>query len=210
MNLILKKYLLYFLMLVYLSGAIGFILKPNLFLIFTPYTLLLTCCVFLIYQPVTEKKYIFSFIIIAVIGFICEVIGVKTGLIFGDYYYGKVLGYQIAAVPIIISLNWALLINASSLVGAYFFKSKIKIAICSASLTTLIDILIEQLAPIFDFWHFKNGIVGLQNYFAWFIISLILSLIFFKNITTGNKKIAFIIIFLQLFFFGFIYLINFF
>ena len=37
----------------------------------------------------------------------------------------------------------------------------------------LLDLLIEISAPKFDFWVFKNEIVPLQNYFAWFIVSSI-------------------------------------
>ena len=55
-----KSYLLYFLILVYISGSIGFVVNPTFFSPFTPYTLLLTCFVFLIHSPLTEKKFTVS------------------------------------------------------------------------------------------------------------------------------------------------------
>lgn len=203
-----KKYTLYFLILVYVSGAIGFLINPVFFKPFTPFTLLLTCLVFLIYQPIHQKNYLVSFVIAAFFGFVCEVIGTKTGCVFGNYYYGNVLGYKVLAVPLVVSLNWALLINASTLMSGYFFKDKIKIAFLSAAMTTLTDGLIEQLAPALDFWYFTPGLAGFHNYAAWFVISFLLSWFFSDAFVKGDRKIATVIMVLQVFFFGLIYLFK--
>jgi putative membrane protein len=45
-----------------------------------------------------------------VIGFFSETVGVKTGLIFGEYSYGKALGFQWMQVPLLIGLNWFIII----------------------------------------------------------------------------------------------------
>jgi bisanhydrobacterioruberin hydratase len=200
-----KKYVVYFLILVYVSGAIGFVLNPNFFMPFTPFNLIFTCFVFLIFQPLFEKKYVLTFFLIACIGFSLEVIGVKTGLIFGNYYYGNTLGFKLFDVPLVISLNWALLINAGILVSSYFTASRMYIAILSGLIITLIDLVIEQIASPLTFWHFENGIAGIQNYIAWFIVTFIISILFYPILIKGNKKIATLILALQLFFFGFIY-----
>ena len=97
-----KSYLLYFLILVYISGSIGFVVNPTFFSPFTPYTLLLSCFVFLIHSPLADKKFLIAFFSIAFLGFIIEVIGVKTGLIFGKYSYGNGLGFKLLDVPIIM------------------------------------------------------------------------------------------------------------
>ena len=78
-----KSYLLYFLILVYVSGSIGFVVNPSFFSPFTPYTLLFTCAVYLIHRPLANQKFIGAFLCIAFLGFIVEIIGVKTGVIFG-------------------------------------------------------------------------------------------------------------------------------
>jgi len=204
-----EKYLLYFLILVYVSGAIGFIINPNFFTPFTPFTLLLTCLVFLIYQPIQNSKYLIAFFAIAIIGFILEAIGVKTKLIFGDYFYGNALGFKFLNVPIIIPINWAILINAGALVATIFSKGRHSVALISASLITFIDFLIEQNAKALDFWYFDRGIAGIHNYLAWFIISYSLSLIFYNQITIGEKKVAATILILQTFFFSFLLFTNF-
>ena len=61
---------------------------------------------------------------LALIGFIFEIIGVKTGLIFGHYKYCNGLGTKVFDVPLIISLNWALPISIGINIGFHFFKNK--------------------------------------------------------------------------------------
>jgi len=204
-----RTYALYFLILVYVSGSIGFVYNPSFFLPFTPFTLLLTCFVFLCYQPLKKKTFIFAFAGIALVGFVSEVIGVKTGLVFGNYYYGHALGIKLLGVPLTISINWALLATASILVSTYIFKNKWMIAFSSAMIATSIDFLIEQLAPRLDFWYFSGGMAGLHNYIGWFFVSFVAALLFQHDLKSGDKKISLIILGLQLLFFGVIYFINF-
>ncbi len=208
MSTVLKKYSLYFLILVYVSGAIGFVINPKFFIPFTPFTLILTSFVFLIYQPIKDKKFVLAFAAIALFGFVCEVIGIKTSFIFGNYYYGNALGYKFFGVPLTISLNWALLIIASFSISSKLLKNPLAQSILSAVITTAIDYLIEQLASQLDFWYFSSGIAGLRNYIAWFCISFLSSLFFSKILLNCNAKIAALIIALQLFFFSCLFLFQ--
>lgn len=201
-----KKYLLYFLILIYVSGAIGFLFNPGFFAPFTPLTLAFTCFVFLIHQPLNNLNYTLSFMGLAAVGFVAEVIGVKTGVVFGNYYYGNALGYKVLAVPLVISLNWALLINIGVLVATYLSKKPLLIATLAAFIITGVDLVIEQVASQMDYWHFSNGIAGIQNYIGWFIISFFTSWLLQKHLVKGDKKIALVFLLLQLFFFGLIYI----
>ncbi len=203
-----RKYLLYFLVLVYISGTIGFIVKPDFFSAFTPYTLLLTSFVFLCFQPIYSAAYWIAFLCIALIGFISEVIGVKTGLVFGSYSYGSVLGLKLFDVPLIISINWSLLACCSVLTATYFFKTRLAVSIAAAVLATLTDLLMEQVAPLLDFWYFEGGKAGIHNYMGWLLISFIAAFLFEPQLSGGNKKVGVLILFLQVFFFGLIYLLN--
>ncbi|MBC7695668.1 MAG: carotenoid biosynthesis protein [Burkholderiales bacterium] len=197
-----------FLIILYISGTIGMIVKPSFYLPLTPFTLLYTSFVFLIFQPLSNKKYLFSFLLVALIGFISEIIGVKTGLIFGSYNYGNNLGIKVFEVPLIISLNWALILNCSLLIGSYITNHKLLLSLITAIIATGLDVLIEQSAPKMDFWYFNEGIAGLHNYVSWFTISFFVSFIFSSNLKLGNKKIALTIFILQLFLFGIIYFFN--
>ena len=197
----LKSYLLYFLILVYISGSIGFVVNPPFFSPFTPYTLLLTCLVFLIHSPLANKKFLIAFFSIAFLGFIIEVIGVKTGLVFGKYSYGDGLGFKLLDVPLIISINWAMLIFAGIRIVSSIFANKITVLVVAALLVTLIDLLIEQVAPKLDFWQFEGGLPGLHNYIGWIGVAFFISYFFYPTIIKGNRTVSLIILILQIIFF---------
>lgn len=204
----LKKYLIWFLVLVYVSGAIGFLINPGFFLPFTPYNLILTAFVFMLHQPFKQRSFVLSFAAIAVIGFIAEIIGVNTGLVFGNYSYGGSLGYKIMGVPLLISVNWALLVCAAVIIVSKIVSNIWILSLVSSLFITAIDLLIEQVAFKLDFWRFSSGIAGLHNYIGWLVLSFFLSLSFAGYIRKGEFSSSLIIIFLQLFFFGFIYLFS--
>lgn len=201
-----KSYFLYFLILVYISGSIGFVVNPSFFSPFTPYTLLLTCYVFLIHSPLEDKKFIFAFFSIAFLGFIIEVVGVKTGLIFGKYTYGDGLGYKFLNVPLVISINWAMLICAGIIVVSRIFVNKIIVLVVAALLVTIIDVLIEQVAPQLDFWQFEGGLPDSQNYLSWICVAFFTSYFFYPTIIKGNLIVSLIILILQIIFFTFLFI----
>jgi putative membrane protein len=198
---------LYFLILVYVSGAIGFVMKPSFFMPLTPYSLLFTSLVFLINQPIKEKKIFIAFFIISFIGFIVEAIGVKTGYVFGVYYYGNALGVKLMHVPLVIGINWALLISSGSIVAHRITDKKYYKAFICGTFVTGIDFIMEQLAAKLDFWYFSAGKAEIQNYFAWFFISFCASLLFSSILKKGNYKAAIIVLSLQILFFGTLYLL---
>jgi putative membrane protein len=157
--------------------------------------------VFLIHSSLTEKKFLFAFISVALLGFIIEVIGVKTGLIFGEYSYGNGLGYKLLDVPLIISINWAMLIFAGIRIVSGIFANKITTLVVAGSLVTLIDLLIEQVAPKLDFWIFKGGLPGLHNYLGWIGVAFFTSYYFYPTIIKGNRSVSLILLILQIIFF---------
>ena len=201
-----QSYLLYFLILVYVSGSIGFVVNPPFFSPFTPYTLLLTCFVFLIHSPLADKKFIIAFFSIAFLGFIVEVIGVKTGLIFGKYAYGNGLGIKLLDVPLIISINWAMLICAGIRIVSSIFANKIKVLVVAALLVTGIDLLIEQVAPKLNFWQFDGGLPGIHNYLGWIGVAFFISYFFYPTIIKGNRTVSLLILILQIIFFTSLYI----
>ncbi|WP_396155377.1 carotenoid biosynthesis protein [Flavobacterium sp.] len=196
-----KSYFLYFLILVYISGSIGFVVNPPFFSPFTPYTLLLTCFVFLIHSPVADKKFIIAFFSVAFLAYFIEVIGVKTGLIFGRYSYGNGLGLKLIDVPLIISINWAILICAGIRIVSSIFVNKITVLVVAALLVTGIDLLIEQVAPKLDFWQFEGGLPSLHNYLGWIGVAFFTSYFFYPTIIKGNRSVSLIILILQIIFF---------
>ena len=64
------------------------------------------------------RFFIFAFSI----GFLVEVIGVNYGIIFGNYTYGKVLGFKVLNVPLMIGVNWFFLSIACGGISDIFFN----------------------------------------------------------------------------------------
>jgi putative membrane protein len=203
-----RKYFLYFLILMYVSGALGFVFSPGFFRPFTPVTLLFTSMVFLMYQPLQNSRYLLWFFAVALIGYVSEVIGVATGFVFGNYVYGEALGYKVLGVPLTISLNWALLIGAAVAVSASVLKNRWLLALLASVMVTLIDVLMEQLAPTLDFWRFDGGIAGLHNYAGWLLVSFMAAYMAIPIFKKGHGGVSWIILLLQIYFFGLIYIIN--
>jgi bisanhydrobacterioruberin hydratase len=203
-----RKYLLYFLILMYLCGAIGFVLRPDFFMPFTPFTLLFTGVVFLVYQPLKNRGYGLWFALVALIGYLAEVIGVASGFVFGHYTYGASLGFKLMDVPLTISLNWALLTGAAIAVSASLVKKRWLIAALAAVMITAIDVLIEQVAPALDFWKFEGGMAGLHNYAGWLLVSFVASYAAAPSLKQGDSKISLLMLMLQIYFFGLIYMLN--
>ncbi|MFN2335752.1 MAG: carotenoid biosynthesis protein, partial [Bacteroidales bacterium] len=73
--------------------------------------------VFLFYGKIPARQVILTGIAIAVTSFLIEAVGVNTGRIFGTYTYGKALGPALWNTPVIIGLNWFLLIYCTNVIS---------------------------------------------------------------------------------------------
>jgi putative membrane protein len=189
---------------IYVLGVFG-ALVPSLFSLFTklvPFALILSFLLLLTFHTdIKSKKSILVFLFIYLLSFTIEVVGTNTGLIFGNYFYGNRLGVKLFNIPLIMGLNWLMLVYiTSSIFERFTIHSLIKIVL-SSSLMLVYDIILERVAPRLELWYFKDGPVPLQNYLAWFAVSLILhSLIKLFKVKTENK-LALILFICQFLFF---------
>ncbi len=176
---------------IYLVGLIGLSipLTQSIFIGLTPITLLLTFLLLVIYHRSENlKRDLIIFIIIFLSGFLIEVIGVKTGDIFGNYRYGNALGLKFLETPLIIGLNWLMLCYVTTSIISRFRLNKVPVVILASLMMFIYDIILEQVAPQLDFWYWENGVVPVQNFVSWFFISVILnSLIQYFSVSTTNK-----------------------
>lgn len=132
-----------------------------------------------------DKRFFVWLIVAYFFTFISELIGVKTGYIFGNYRYGENLGVKIFDVPIIIGMNWISLILGSIgfvslLKGSVWMKT-----VLSGFLMIGFDLILEHIAPKLNYWFWQNDLIPFQNFLAWFFISSILSYLYFS---LGLKK----------------------
>ena len=153
-----------------------------------------------------DTKPILLFISIFLISFFIEVTGVKTGLIFGNYSYGKGLGLKFLETPLVIGINWLLLVCC---IAAITEKLPVRIIfkiLFSTSLRVIYDIIMEQVAPYLQMWDFEGGTVPPRNYISWFILAFLFhSIIKLTGIKITNK-IAALIFYCQVSFFGILFL----
>ncbi|MGB4853079.1 MAG: carotenoid biosynthesis protein [Ignavibacteria bacterium] len=162
-------------------GAAGHFIaftKPVM-LYMTPYVLAIAGVFVLGFSgSIKNNKFILFFIISFLMTFTLEVAGVKTGMIFGKYTYGDVLGYKVAAVPVIIGFNWIFVILGALNIGIILSRNTLFVCLAAGILSVVFDMLLEPAAINLDYWSWHNIVVPFQNYAAWFIISFIFSFSF--------------------------------
>ena len=186
-----KKYSpLYLALLFHITGLLGILFTPfkDWFVISTPLVLLTMFILLAKTQIQLSKDYIFFFLIAFAIGMSTEIIGVNTGLLFGEYQYGPVFGPKLFGVPLLIGLNWFVIVFCSGAlltqsVGLLQRKlnihltapiSTLFIILGGAAIATCFDFILEPVAVKLGFWSWNNGRIPLFNYVCWFMISAIL------------------------------------
>ena len=124
-------------------------------------------------------KWFFPMVILGFFtGMISEILGVQLGWIFGNYKYGDALGFKVLGVPLLIGVNWALLTIITGAIAQQFYQNFFMRIIIGVSLMIFLDLLIEPIAPVLDFWVFEEGEAPIQNYIGWTAMALFLQLIF--------------------------------
>jgi putative membrane protein len=188
----------------YLVGVLGLSFPETrpLFIRLVPFALILGFAGMLLFHEAKwDLKTLTAFVLVYISGFVIESIGVNTGFIFGEYIYGKTLGYQIFETPLIIGMNWLFLVYVSSSLTEKINSGKFISFLLPPVLMVVYDLVLEQVAPDLGMWNWKGESVPLQNYIAWFVVAFIFVLVFrLLNIKTSNK-IAPLIFILQFLFF---------
>jgi len=162
-------------------GLFGLNFSPfkNYFLPLVPYHLLLMLGVLVFSHRGINLKLFFFIVLVFVVGYAAEWVGVHTGLLFGNYAYGNTLGRKIDGVPIIIGVNWFILIySAGVFMQRRFLKKRWMRIVFGAFALSLLDVLIEPSAIRFNYWHWADNVVPITNYLCWFVLSAVLLLVF--------------------------------
>ena len=162
----------------HVSGILGIIYgNSEWFISATPLILSINFALLLI--NCNSHKWFFHMVILGFLtGMITEILGVQRGWIFGDYQYGNALGYKILGVPILIGVNWALLTIITAAIAQQFYENLFMRIIIGVCLMIFLDLLIEPIAPVLDFWAFEGGNAPLQNYIGWTAVAIFLQSIF--------------------------------
>jgi putative membrane protein len=193
---------LFLLIVVYLVGIIAVIAgMADSLMQLTPYNLLFATAILLYNAVQINRTYLFWFALIAIAGYLLELAGITTGIIFGTYTYGSGLGFKLAEVPLIIGINWSVLVFSTAAILAKTAWSLPLKSAAAASMMVLYDVLLEPVAIRFDFWSWAGGPVPLQNYIAWWIIAFFMLLGMQGYVKKVSNKIAAPILIVQSVFF---------
>lgn len=175
-----EKYLLFFLVFAFASGALAHALPAVLPVTrYTTDALLLVLNGLLLYAIYRRNGDARLWIWLAVaycFTFAVEAMGVATGQIFGIYAYGPTMRWQWLGVPFVIALNWCALTLATNDLALRFTRRPWMAAVIASILIALYDVAIEPVAIALDYWQWEAGAVPLQNYLAWAGVALLISL----------------------------------
>lgn len=148
---------------------------------------LLLCGTLVFLAEPNLKKTSLVFAIIFLGGYLIELLGTKTGFLFGDYTYGDVLGWKLFGVSLIIGVNWFAIVLAASNV-ARLIKTPVPVqALVGGLLCVAMDYAIEPVAIKYDFWTWVGGEIPLFNYITWFGFAVLFSYLYLINSNTVNK-----------------------
>lgn len=201
-------------------GLVGLLFfDKSFFLAATPINLLLSFAL-LIWTQTNKNLFFFLFLIACfAVGIAVEIIGINTGLLFGDYTYGNVLGPKVQNVPLLIGVNWFLIIYCCGIsINTLLMKAINRIAadtgknpmalkalsviIDGATLAVLFDWLMEPVAVKLGYWVWNgDGSIPMFNYICWFVVSLLLLSIFHFAKFNKQNKFAVNLLLIQLMFF---------
>ena len=198
---------LFIALLFHIAGVIGILFTPykNWFIQNTPVNLLVTAALLIITQK-QKNFYFFLFMIITfAVGLVVEYSGANTGLIFGHYNYGNILGIKVLGVPLIIGVNWFIVIYCAGIATQLYENTmlkrisakgltinakvqKISFVIDASLLAVFFDWVLEPVAGKLGFWQWQGDHVPFYNYVCWLVISALL-LALFRRLPFNKRNI---------------------
>lgn len=185
----------------HISGIVGIIYSDaSWFVSATPINLLLSF-ILLLANTRLNKRLVFLLLSCFTTGMAAEILGVRYGFIFGEYAYGAVLGVKFMEVPLLIGINWCILIFITGNIAQFFSDSFWVKTFVGVALMLALDMVIEPVAPVLDFWTFADGLASFHNYLGWALVALPLQMAFHKWKITIEGFYPFHLFILQFLFF---------
>lgn len=203
-----KKLAIAIIVIFHLVGLLGFLIPAAqpYFIRLVPFHLLLMFAVIIFSYSGNIKRLLLFVCGVFLCGFLVEVLGVKTGKIFGSYYYGTTLGFKIFTVPLLMGVNWVILIfSTGQMIKSLRIRNGILASLIGGLCLITFDFFLEPIAMKFDYWHWDWHEIPLQNYIAWFIVSVILLKFYYALGLKQQKYIGATMFASQLIFFVVLY-----
>lgn len=200
----------------HIIGLTGLLFFDKTFFLQSTAVNLLLMFALLVWTQASKNSYFFFFFAICfLVGMIVEIIGVHTGALFGHYHYGVAMGYKILDVPLILGVNWFIVLYCSgvtlyrltgkAIVGTQSTPSKrapLPIVAGGALLAVFYDWLMEPVAVKLNYWSWDDGLsLPIYNYVCWFAVSALLLAFFQLGKFDKRNKFAVNLLLIQLAFF---------
>ncbi len=194
-------------LLLHFIGIVGTLIPATSELVksLTPINLIVSAIILIWTSSVTPQLIVYCLFVMGA-GFAIEVLGVKTGLLFGSYAYGPTLGPAVFDVPVVMGINWLLMSVGFGLVSNSLFSGYPFRVLTSAGAMTLLDVLLEPVAIRLDYWQWEADTVPLQNYLMWFLVSLMFQAVFHGQFGKARNPVAMHLIMSQIAYFLSVYI----
>lgn len=176
----------------------------------TPLNLLACFLLLVIVWPLKKFKHAFVVYIFFAVGILVEWLGVHHGFLFGNYHYGDNLGMKLDGIPLLMGINWAMLVLITGSIASRLINNSFLKVLLGAFLMVLLDIFIEPNSARLDFWYWEGGQIPLSNYVGWFVVAALLHGLFQATIRELNFLFSVNLYLAQLIFFGCLYVESFF
>lgn len=166
----------------------------------TPWHLLACFLLIVSHQPLRDVKEMVFLLFLYTSGFFIEWLGVYTGKIFGQYTYGNTLGFKLLDIPIIIGINWVIVVYACGSLAQKLTAPVFVKIIIGSSLMVVSDYFIEPFAMRYNLWQWKSTGVPVHNYLGWAACGIMMQALYFYLKIAANK-VAIAIWMMQVLFF---------
>jgi uncharacterized membrane protein len=125
------------------------------------------------------------FAVSAIVSYLMEEIGVRTGLIYGAYHYSDLLGVKLGHVPLLIPLAWFMMIYPSWMVAKALlsgvnirsFSGVTALATVAAVVMTAWDVVMDPGMAAGGNWVWEHGGayfgVPRRNYLGWLLTTFL-------------------------------------
>lgn len=175
----------------YVIGFAGMVfpLSRPFFEQLTGLTIFISFLLMMLFHQGWTFRFIFASLLIFAGGFFIEVTGVQTSAVFGSYVYLTALGPKWFGTPLMLGVNWLMLIYAVHYLLLKARISELAKPFIGAAMLVVYDILLEPVAINWKLWQWQGGSVNwnlwqwtqgsvpVKNYLAWFVISLLFLLL---------------------------------
>ena len=203
----------------HMVGLIGILFfNRDFFIQTTSLNLLLMFALLLYTRQEYSKGFIFFIVISVATGILVEIIGINTAMLFGNYTYGDVLGIKYMGVPLIIGINWFIVMYCCGTCTHRLLDRvvqqmqednnpaskklrSIAVVADAAVLAVLFDWLMEPVAVKLGYWSWASGKIPFYNYVCWLLVSILLQVLFRKLKIGGGNKFAVHLLLVQAMFF---------